>query len=385
VATTEYVASVIGAVGGIGTVGLMLRPFTRTLCQNWTERCRRKSYLLEEEARRKTRVAEIEATARPTSPGSRRPARCSSTWPSWSPTRPSASKVGSNGSARPRPTSFSHRPRPNPHVPQLFRSGPQRRVDPNSGSFKRRLAAFRDWKFIPRMTGDRVVFTDLGRRVAYPTDSAKERNDLQEAFQNATLFWKVYDDSAKGVGISLATLANHGVQLGVAPMSKEQFAESLAQSAVEAGLAELEGNKVVFLGGNDVAVELRDSAQVTDQMVVAHPIYGGGPIGTVRVDAADPEEPVSAVDPGVVASARQAASVQGVGRDVIEHQREPEERPAVLHQQTWDFKVGNLVFEIKSSRSLPASAFMQIGKVMSEIEKLKDLLTEGPESGESAE
>jgi len=28
---------------------------------------------------------------------------------------------------------------------------------------------------------------------------------------------------------------------------------------------------------------------------------------------------------------------------------------------------------------------MQIGKVMSEIEKLKDLLTEGPESGESAE
>jgi hypothetical protein len=256
---------------------------------------------------------------------------------------------------------------------------------PNSGSFKRRLAAFRDWKFILRMTGDRVVFTDLGRRVAYPTDSAKERNDLQEAFQNATLFWKVYDDSAKGVGISLATLANHGVQLGVAPMSKEQFAESLAQSAVEAGLAELEGNKVVFLGGNDVAVELRDSAQVTDQMVVAHPIYGGGPIGTVRVDAADPEEPVSAVDPGVVASARPAASVQGVGRDVIEHQGEPEERPAVLHQQTWDFKVGNLVFEIKSSRSLPASAFMQIGKVMSEIEKLKDLLTEGPESGESAE
>jgi hypothetical protein len=64
VATTEYVASVIGAVGGIGTVGLMLRPFTRTLCQNWTERCRRKSYLLEEEARRKTRVAEIEATGK---------------------------------------------------------------------------------------------------------------------------------------------------------------------------------------------------------------------------------------------------------------------------------------------------------------------------------
>lgn len=54
----------------------------------------------------------------------------------------------------------------------------------------------------------------------------------------------------------------------------------------------------------------------------------------------------------------------------------PAEKPAVLHQQSWDFQAGNLVFEIKSSRSLPASAFGQIGKVMSEIEKLKDMLTE---------
>jgi hypothetical protein len=245
----------------------------------------------------------------------------------------------------------------------------------NSGSFKRRLAAFRDWKFILGMTGDRVVFTDLGRRVAYPTDPAKERKDLQEAFENATLFWTVYDDSAKGVGISLATLANHGVQLGVAPVSKEQFAESLAQSAVEAGLAEMEGEKVVFLGpGNDLAIELRDSAQVTDQMVVAHRIYGGGPPGTVQVDAADPEVPVGGVSFGDVSPGQVTGNV--VGRDQV-MRTEPAERPAVLHQQTWDFKAGNLIFEIKSSRSLPASAFMQIGKVMSEIEKLKDLLTEG--------
>jgi hypothetical protein len=62
--TTEYVVSVIGAAGGIGSVGLMLRPFTRTLCHKWLERSRRKSYLKEEEARRKTRVAEIEAAGK---------------------------------------------------------------------------------------------------------------------------------------------------------------------------------------------------------------------------------------------------------------------------------------------------------------------------------
>jgi hypothetical protein len=57
--------------------------------------------------------------------------------------------------------------------------------------------------------------------------------------------------------------------------------------------------------------------------------------------------------------------------------QESAEKPAVLHQQSWDFQAGNLVFEIKSSRPLPASAFGQIGKVMAEIEKLKDMLTEG--------
>jgi hypothetical protein len=55
--------SIIVAAGGIGTVGLVLRPFTRTLCDKWWERSRRKSYLQEEEARRKTRVAEIEAAS----------------------------------------------------------------------------------------------------------------------------------------------------------------------------------------------------------------------------------------------------------------------------------------------------------------------------------
>ena len=57
----EYVFSIVAGLGGIGTVGLMLRPFARTLCDNWRERRRCKSFVQEEEARRKTRVAEIEA------------------------------------------------------------------------------------------------------------------------------------------------------------------------------------------------------------------------------------------------------------------------------------------------------------------------------------
>jgi hypothetical protein len=250
---------------------------------------------------------------------------------------------------------------------------------PNSGSFKRRLAAFRDWKFILGMTGDRVVFTDLGRRIAYPMDPVKEKQDLQEAFQNATLFWRVYDDQAKGVGISPATLANHGVQLGVAPVSKDQFAESLVQSAVEAGFAEMEGDKVVFLGpGNDVAVEFQDSGRASDSMVVAaHEASARGQAEQARVDVAAPETGVGPVD----FSSLSLGPVT-VGWDQS-RRREPEERPTVL--QSWDFEVGSLVFLCHSRHPLPASAFPQMGKVMAEIEKLKELLTEGTDSGESAE
>ncbi|HEX2185419.1 MAG TPA: hypothetical protein VHN78_07925 [Chloroflexota bacterium] len=61
---TEYLLSIITTAGGIGTVGLVLRAFARTLCDNWRESRRCRSYVLEEETRRKTRVAEIEATGK---------------------------------------------------------------------------------------------------------------------------------------------------------------------------------------------------------------------------------------------------------------------------------------------------------------------------------
>jgi hypothetical protein len=259
----------------------------------------------------------------------------------------------------------------------------------NSGSFKRRLAAFRDWKFILGATGDRVVFTDLGRRVAYPTDPTKEKRDLQEAFQNVSLFWKVYDDSAKGVAIGLATLANHGVQLGVAPASKVQFAESLVESAVEAEFAEMEGDKVVFISpGTDVSVELHDSGQATDELTVvgstdqmvvaAHEASGQGRAGQARVDVTAPEAPAGS---GIDFRGTSLVGGDAVGRDRYKGSS-AEAKPAVLHQQSWDFEVGNLAFEIKSSRSLPSGAFMQIGRVMAEIEKLKEILAEGTESGD---
>jgi hypothetical protein len=40
---------------------------------------------------------------------------------------------------------------------------------------------------------------------------------------------RAWDEVAKGVPMGLTRLANLGVQLGVSPVSKEQFAESLVE------------------------------------------------------------------------------------------------------------------------------------------------------------
>jgi hypothetical protein len=42
--------------------------------------------------------------------------------------------------------------------------------------------------------------------MAYPGDSVRERQDLQESFRNCELFMRVWDDSAKGVPIDLAVV-----------------------------------------------------------------------------------------------------------------------------------------------------------------------------------
>jgi hypothetical protein len=56
--------SMVTGAGGVGAVFLALRPFIKTLCANWRDRRRSKSYLKEEQARRETRVAEIEAAGK---------------------------------------------------------------------------------------------------------------------------------------------------------------------------------------------------------------------------------------------------------------------------------------------------------------------------------
>jgi hypothetical protein len=206
---------------------------------------------------------------------------------------------------------------------------------PNSGSFKRRLAAFRDWQFITGR-GDRVVLTGLGQRIAYPTEPGKELQDLQEAFRNCEVFYKVWDEVAKGEPVSLAVLANRGIHYGVSARSMDQFAESLSKSAVAAGFARpSDSGKIVFIPSDEVADE-------------AGSFQGG-------------------------------ENHDGRGQDQQDETPPPPPPPppstAALVRQEWPFPGGKVVLEIHSDRPLPAHAYAKVGSIVSESKGLADLLS----------
>jgi hypothetical protein len=201
----------------------------------------------------------------------------------------------------------------------------------NSGSFKRNLAAFRDWRLITG-SGERVVLTDLGQRIAHPTGSDEELEDYQEAFRNCGIFLKVYEDTAKDAPYALQSIANMAIRYGVSPVSKDRFARSFTESAVTAGFAELNGDKVTFGQPDRGEEEPPDSDQGEENRDERSP--GQTP---------PPPPPSQAI-------------------------------PALVHQ-VWSFTGGRVVLEIHSDRPLPPHAYAKVAGVVSEAQSLAELLS----------
>jgi hypothetical protein len=204
----------------------------------------------------------------------------------------------------------------------------------NSGAFKSKFAAFRDWKLVT-VSGDRVALSDLGRRIALPTTPESHAEDLRTAFFNCAIFAETYQSSAKGRVLDLSALANGAVHnQGVSAVSRMEFAESLADSASAAGLAETAGEgKIRFLAEPRSGDELaEDDLQERDAIA---------PMPIVTPPAATPpaSQPV----------------------------------PVVL-RQVLPIAAGEVILEIRSHRPLPATAYGQIGTVAKELEGLASLL-----------
>lgn len=198
----------------------------------------------------------------------------------------------------------------------------------NSGAFRQRLAAFRDWKVIAGR-GDSIAMTQIGRVIALPPDADAEQAALQEAFKNCVLFNKLYEESRKGTSLERQGLGNRAVHaFGVSPSSVNKFVESFVESAVVAGLAEETGDGEVVLSD-----DVQDDVEPTP----------------VRSESMAPGS-----------GSRVATTGRASGTPVV--------------HQTWPIAGGTIVFEIRSERPLPATAYATVGEVVASLERLAGTL-----------
>lgn len=211
----------------------------------------------------------------------------------------------------------------------------------NSGAFRQRLAAFRDWKLIAGR-GDSLAMTDIGRMIAVPTDDVAEKRALQVAFMNCHEFAKLYDGSAKGQALEVSRLAGRAVHdFGVAPSSKDKFVQSFTESAIVAGLAERTDDGNFLL----VAVDADGSAEV----------HGAA------------SSPTSTPPSALVAVQAAPSGVSGPPVGVA-----PAVSPVVHHVLPIDG--GEISFQITTTKPLPASAFATVGDVIASLERLASTL-----------
>jgi hypothetical protein len=197
----------------------------------------------------------------------------------------------------------------------------------NSGAFRQRLAAMRDWKLIAGR-GDNISMTDTARVIALPPDDETELDALRSAFKNCAIFYKLFEDMQKGTPLARQGLGNRAVHaFGVSPSSVNKFVASFVDSAVAAGIAQVDDNG---------QVTLLDST--TD-------FVGGAEVGP------EPLMPPTSttVSPRAAQTGRSATPV--------------------VHQ-AWPIDGGTIIFEIRSERPLPASAYATVGEVVASLERL---------------
>jgi hypothetical protein len=196
----------------------------------------------------------------------------------------------------------------------------------NSGPFRRKMAALKDWGLIER-DGDRVVLPDLAMRIAHPDSPQDEQGAITQAFRQEPMFAEVYDEASKGVELSLAFLGGRAVNaFGVAPASKDRFAKSFARSVQVAGLGSFEGDAITLTGEPSDEMDMQNEDGISEipreRKTVEPPNIGSSP--TLR--------------------------------------------------QEWQVDGGRLVFEAHLDSPLPAAAYSTVGGVAAAVEELAAVL-----------
>lgn len=204
----------------------------------------------------------------------------------------------------------------------------------NSGAWRAKAAALRDWGLVTTAPTDSFALTDRALEIAHPSSPEDAQKAMLEAFNHCKLYVEIYNDMAKGTDLKVAQIANIAVtRHGVAAKSKDAFATSFVESAAAVGLASKVSADVVRL--------------------LSTPSAAGG-------DAADVEEIEEASDQDFVPERE------------IPLKRRPGTPPPVVNQ-TWPLENGEITLTISSTKPFEGKVFVEIGTVIGAIEKLAAL------------
>jgi hypothetical protein len=205
----------------------------------------------------------------------------------------------------------------------------------NSGAWRAKAAALRDWGLVTTAPTDSFALTDRALEIAHPSSPEDAQKAMLEAFNHCKLYVEIYNDMAKGADLKVAQIANIAVtRHGVAAKSKDAFATSFVESAAAVGLATKVSADVVRL--------------------LSTPNTAG--------DGATDD----------------AEHVQGQGeQDFVPERETPQKRrpgtPPPVVNQIWPLENGQITLTISSNKPFEGKVFVEIGTVIGAIEKLAAL------------
>lgn len=219
----------------------------------------------------------------------------------------------------------------------------------NSGTFRERIAAFRDFGLLAGRGGT-LTMTEVAQRIARPLSEEDESHALQEAFMNCEIFAHLYGDSAKGVPLKLQHLEARAVRdLQVSPKNGKKFMRSFVDSLVVAGLGEVGGGESITLKEKgDFGLGAQDGH-----------VAPGGSADLVPSGLTGPNpRPPATSNPG---------SPPHRPTDTSTHLE-----PAI--HQIWEIQNGHIVLQVRVEGALPSEAYESIGTVIASVEKLVETL-----------
>lgn len=212
----------------------------------------------------------------------------------------------------------------------------------NSGAFRTKLAALRDWGLLVRGDKDRVMLSELAQQVVLEApDHQQARGLLLAAFESCRVFGVLYNDSAKDTPLDVQRIRTTVVMRhGVASDQADKFVDSFIESSVYAGLAKFDGTKLTLV--------LRDTSFKTD-------------------DVPDNETGSHTSDAALGADIEREQSLLGRIRE-----RSPA-TPVAL-RQTWPIDGGEIEFVIRTPKALPPAIYRLMAKMAEVAAEMEMLL-----------